>query len=421
MLKLIIALLVSAFVCYELNHLISCFMVDEAGIRERLFYIAVAFAMYVITFYFEMDDVTVIICYGVGLCLMEYRMKTELSAKLTCFVYSFCLLAVVQIMAATIMYYDNSELQDNVLLRQVVICSMQYFMILILWRRNRVRAEIRVPVVDWILLLLAPPFSLHFISLLFQSQNISVINKFIGAAGVILIDYAIVELYQALARSYQMLLNQRIYEEQSRYYKKQLQYITESYQTVRSVKHDIKNVLNSIKNMVHEEKYQEIVAYVDQINDSTGFNTSYVETGNSEIDGILNYQIQRARSFHIQVDCKTHIPEKLPVDEIDMSILLGNILDNAIEASRKIAEEENRKIKVDIHMMKDNLFIHVTNPYEGIIQRDQKGSIRTSKENKKEHGIGLQNVQKVVDKYHGEIKLEPEHQVFSAEVILYIP
>lgn len=420
MLRLLIVILLSTLICYELNKLIRCFLKEDGGMRGRIFYIIVNYAMFHITFFYQMDDYVVIICFAVGLCLMEINITASMKEKVMCFIYSFIVLSAIQLAASIMMKPEYYITDIDYALRQLIISTIQYCLIGMMWRKKKIHTGIQIPIMYWILFLLVPICSMYFIAVLSRFSNISTFDRTLGIFGILVVNYVVIELFQALSESYQQLLDKRIYEEQSRYYEKQLKYITESYQTVRSAKHDIKNVLNAIKTMITEKKYQEIVSYIDNVNKSAGFNTIYVDTGISAIDGMLNYQIQRAKNVGIEMVCKVSIPEELDLNEIDMGVLLGNIIDNAIEATSKIKGNKEKKIDIHIKLIKQQLFINVTNPYEGLVLRDRKGNIKSTKADTKEHGIGLSNVEKVLDKYHGEMLVNDSNQCFRSEIMLYL-
>lgn len=100
-----------------------------------------------------------------------------------------------------------------------------------------------------------------------------------------------------------------------------------------------------------------------------------------------------------------------------MNIILGNLLENAIEAAR---QTEEKKLTVAIKEEKGVLKIHIENSYNGTLI--QKGTrLLTTKKEKELHGLGLGSVENVVQKYHGEMEIEKEKNMFSVRVLLYLP
>lgn len=108
----------------------------------------------------------------------------------------------------------------------------------------------------------------------------------------------------------------------------------------------------------------------------------------------------------------------LPFDNADMCIILGNALDNALEANIR-AEIEKRYVKLNMRMDMNNLVIVVENSFDGHISKNKTGKILTVKTNKIDHGLGLDSIQKAVNKYHGFMKISYTENVFIIEILLY--
>ncbi len=113
----------------------------------------------------------------------------------------------------------------------------------------------------------------------------------------------------------------------------------------------------------------------------------YVKTGNDTVDSLLNYKIQKADEVLNVVETKISIPGQLRLRSFDLNVLLGNLLDNAIDASMRT---EEKKLKL------------------------------TTKEDKVNHGIGLKNVRRIVEKYHGEIEFLFENDTMETDVMMYV-
>lgn len=121
--------------------------------------------------------------------------------------------------------------------------------------------------------------------------------------------------------------------------------------------------------------------------------------------------------MNIRFDVDIHIPMQLPFESADVSVLIGNILDNAIEASAELPEEK-RHIRYFMKYETNILIITVINAFSGRINKNKNGTIITCKEMPENHGIGLDSVRKVADKYHGSVVIETEENTFIIKIIL---
>lgn len=146
-------------------------------------------------------------------------------------------------------------------------------------------------------------------------------------------------------------------------------------------------------------------------------NIGISRTDNIVVDSLVNAKYTIALKEEIKFTVDIHIPMQLPFYSADLSILLGNIVDNAIEASLQIAKEE-RYIKFFMKFETNTLIITVINAFNGELIKNRNGKIISSKVEAGYHGIGLESVRKVATKYHGSVVLETKQETFIIKVIL---
>ncbi len=128
-------------------------------------------------------------------------------------------------------------------------------------------------------------------------------------------------------------------------------------------------------------------------------------------DAILNSKLSIATAKNIKVKAEARIPVSLTVSELDLCIVIGNLLDNAIEACSALPEEE-RLIRIYMEMKGNYLYLSLTNTAEG----QKKHSFKTTKG--EGHGFGLARVDAIVKKYGGYLTRASEDGAFSTEVLL---
>ena len=143
-------------------------------------------------------------------------------------------------------------------------------------------------------------------------------------------------------------------------------------------------------------------------------------SGNLVIDSLINYKYSLALKEGVYMKCYVFVPEQMSFDGADLCIILGNLLDNAMEAAGSLPEGQ-RHMEVSVSQIKGSLSIMVQNPYEGKVTLNGKGQILTSKPDSLNHGIGLSSVQRSVDKYNGELLTDYGEGIFKATVLLYPP
>lgn len=199
-------------------------------------------------------------------------------------------------------------------------------------------------------------------------------------------------------------------------YQNQLEVIMESQNRVRALRHDMKNHILALQVLVQRKEVEEANQYLDSMKNFMTNPEEYVKTGNDMVDSLLNYKIQKANEVLNVVETKISIPEQLRLHSFDLNVLLGNLLDNAIDASM---QTENKKLKITIKLDKGILFLNICNSCQRIVY-GRKNFLETTKEDKVNHGIGLKNVHRIVEKYHGDIEFIYENDSMETDVMMYV-
>lgn len=213
-------------------------------------------------------------------------------------------------------------------------------------------------------------------------------------------------------------MDRKISEYQNSLMKKHYEEVENMYRQTRGWRHDYRNHIQTMKAYLQMGEYDKLESYLTELEVDLNTVDTVLKTGNVVIDAILNSKISLAKHQDIQVNAKAIVPSDLGavVSEVDLSIILGNLLDNAIEACLQIPDKEERFIRVYIDILKGQLYLYVMNASQHKLTRI--GKIYRSTKNKKYHGFGLLRVDKTVEKYHGYLNRQNEEGVFATEVML---
>jgi sensor histidine kinase regulating citrate/malate metabolism len=189
------------------------------------------------------------------------------------------------------------------------------------------------------------------------------------------------------------------------------------YSQMRAWKHDYHNHLQAIKAYISAGRVDELLKYCDKIEQDLQSVDTLVKTGNLMLDAILNSKLSLAKQRTIDVNAKATVPTELNISDIDLCVLMGNLLDNAMEACTSANREFDRPfIRVYIGMKGHQLYICITNTVYGKVKRS--GSRFFSTKKKPHHGFGLSRIDEVCEKYGGYCKRNYEPGVFSTEILL---
>ena len=204
-------------------------------------------------------------------------------------------------------------------------------------------------------------------------------------------------------------------EYQNRLLERQVQEVQNIYMTMRGWRHDYHNHLQSMKAYVKMGQYEKLDEYLALLEQDLDQVNQLIESGNVNLDAILNSKISLALKNGIEVDYKATCPEELTVSDIDLCALIGNLIDNAVEACEKLPEGERRFIRLYIGVLKKQLYISITNATNEVVRKLDSEYITNKRVN---HGHGLKRINLVVDKYEGYINRQNEPGVFVTEIML---
>ena len=195
------------------------------------------------------------------------------------------------------------------------------------------------------------------------------------------------------------------------------QYATEVetvYRQLRGIKHDYRNHLQGMSAFVETDQLDELENYIHQLNNELNQVDSIIRTGNTMIDALVNTKLTIAQEHGVELYATAIAPEKLPIENVDLAIILGNLLNNAVEATTKTEKTEMEQfIRLYIAPMKDNLYISVTNTMKKNPQ-PQFLSLKASNR----QGYGIYRIDQAVKKYHGLINRQWEDGVFATEITI---
>ena len=189
------------------------------------------------------------------------------------------------------------------------------------------------------------------------------------------------------------------------------------YRQMRGWRHDYHNHIQTMKAHLALGQLTELEGYLNELDaDLVTVDTVY-KTGNVMVDAILNSKISLARSRGIAVNAKAQVPAQLTISEVDLCVIIGNLMDNATEACMEVLAEE-RFIRVYIDMLKQQLYITVTNSAGQVKKAGKKFITTKGTTGGRQRGFGLMRVDKIVGKYGGTVNRQHEEGAFATEVLL---
>lgn len=217
------------------------------------------------------------------------------------------------------------------------------------------------------------------------------------------------------------LVDRRISHYQSDLLQKHCEEVENMYRQTRGWRHDYHNHIQSMKAYLAMGETDRLGEYLDRLDEDLTTVDTVVKTGNVMIDAVLNSKLSLAKNKHIAVEAKAIVPSRLDISEIELSLIIGNLMDNAMEACLRIEEESERFIRVYIDVLKGQLYIYVMNAVNGrpVKGREENRQVRyLSNKEGRSHGFGLMRIDRAVERCKGYIDRQDEDNVFATEILL---
>lgn len=232
-----------------------------------------------------------------------------------------------------------------------------------------------------------------------------------------LINIAFFYLYQIIVSNYEVKIQNHMLLLQNKAYQQQLDMIHSTEERLSRARHDFKNHLIALDELAQSDDQRELKAYLQKLDQAYQITENYVYTGNQVLDGLINHKLKIMASTGAEVKIETQIPENMDINPFDLVVILGNLLDNAIES---LSQQKEGSFEIQITYKQGMLLINTKNTYHGEIIKKGNKFISTKQDTKELHGIGLSNVKCVVEKYQGEMIIDAENHIFNVYIILYI-
>ena len=187
------------------------------------------------------------------------------------------------------------------------------------------------------------------------------------------------------------------------------------YRQMRGWRHDYRNHIQTMKVFASNGDLEAIRSYLDELDTDLNTVDTVVKTGNAMADAILNSKISLARSKKINVRVDAHIPVRLRMSELDLCVILGNLFDNAIEASLSLPEDQ-RMIRIYMDMKNTQLYISFTN-LTSTGKLAKTGGLFASTRGR-DHGLGLIRIDNIIERLDGYLSRNSEDGAFTTEILI---
>lgn len=276
-----------------------------------------------------------------------------------------------------------------------------------------------VPLKYNIFLLFVPIGSIYILlnQFLYMEHEKNPIYSMISYCIILIINIQIFEIYLKLIHFFAKENEKNIYENQLQFMSQKIEEQYRISDDLYRERHDVANELIVVKECVRCDDKKGALDVLDEIIESGGTRSDISNSGNRIVDALINFKYVTVKDLGIHFSLKIFIPDSLPIKQRDLGIVIGNALDNAIEATRSCKAEE-KNINIIMGIKKGDLVLIVRNPYEGKLKISQRGEFLSTKKDSIGHGYGLNSIRRIAELYSGEVLIDTSDNIFTLTVVM---
>lgn len=265
----------------------------------------------------------------------------------------------------------------------------------------------------YIIFMIVPAISIYQLNVLtnYSEKNI---YYFISIIGFLFINVGIIYIFDNIIDKFQFMHENAQLQHQMDYQDANYEKTVHSFKSIKRIIHDTNQQFLYIEECINRNELAAAKEHIKVTLNKVEGAYHRVNTGNLVIDALVTNTLNIGQANGIRINTKLSLYlQDINIDRYDLCVVIGNMLDNAVEASKKVKIAEDRYILIRIHSDESTLFIHILNHMENDVVH-----LHSQKSNPDFHGIGLMNISRICDKYGGNMTIEAKHKVFNNMVLI---
>lgn len=419
-------------IVYLISNFFSIFIIRrfaEAFFKKQSNYKIVSVLLYLIYFiitsltYLKLDIPIIALCINwISIFVIFFTYESTIQKRIvyTTYIIAFMLFPELVIGAIT-GYFKFSFFSEGNYSSEIGIISTKIIIYIeaLLFRNYRIRKDSQsVSTSLWISTIIIPLSTLIYECMFVSNDNLTKDKVIASVAMLFIINVTAFYLYDSLTKSYVQQSKLSILETENALYSKQCEIMQSSTEELQGFRHDMNNQFIALSQLIKSEQYGEAERQLSHLTLLTKSKIIYSTSGNVIIDGLINYKLQNALNDRIKVKTEIAVPNRINIETTDLVAILGNLIDNALNALADVPEDR-RSLTIKVVFSQGRLIVRTSNPYTGDILCTD-GKIVSDKQNSKQHGYGLNNIAKSVNKYKGYMNIDYSSNTFTVDIIMYI-
>lgn len=355
-----------------------------------------------------------------SLCEMAYQGIRRTKLILT--VSFVTLWMIVELLTGYILIIVNIKVSDVAFLGSIISKIVLFAILKIIRSKVHITDLEDIGFRYWISLLILPSCSIVLIynlyTLEYKDAEYVHLSSTISIFLILFLNVMFYNIYGRLSKTAELQKQNCIYEKQIELCKMHIQERAQMDVELREIQHNMKGYLICIKEYLDKKDEVALSTYLSGININFKDARKICDTGNVVIDAIINTKYRECLKRNINFEIEIKIPCNNSFNNADLSVILENALENAVDATLKLPNKQ-RYIKVNISFHHYNLLIEIKNSFDGNIKKSLDGRYLTIKTDFKNHGIGLKSIERAASKYQGLVDPQILQNEFQLTILLY--
>lgn len=420
-----IVLCVALVMCFQINLFFNSVLDKSTRKPNRWVYFILLMALDIVYLTVYIHSVVSSILGLVMIFTLAQAYRVELKTKIIYTLIYVVLMTIVNFISLYLIYAmdsidlsvidpDSVPAQDKLSFTKAALLScIIMFAVILTIRLIAKRRSFSIHYRYYVIFLFVLAISIYQLNVLtiYGERNV---HYFIAIVGILLINLGIVYVFDHIVEKFQFMQKNEQLQHQMDYQDANYEKTVHSFKSIKRIIHDTNQQFLYIDECINRNELAAAREHIKVTLNKIEGAYHRVNTGNLAIDALVTNTLNIGQANGIRIDTRLSLSsQEIPIDRYDLCVALGNMLDNAIEASKKVKIAEDRYILIKIRSDESALFIHILNHMENDVVQ-----LQSNKPNPDFHGIGLTNIARICDKYGGNMTIETEHKVFNNMVLL---
>lgn len=354
--------------------------------------------------------------------VFEESILKKIFTMFTVWILSHIILIISSYIISSTIYIENYNLYISYLILLRIIIQSALLPIIYLYFRQPYKKMLKSVYNDIIKII-----SFYSIAIFlflnnyydFYNKRIDLYSGFNSFLNIIIIVLSYVVVFIAIwsiNKNMELEYKFKIIDTQVELQKQNYKALNKSIESYYVFKHDIRHHFLVIKSMMDIENYMAASEYINKLTKNEIFKNVGTLCKNFTVNSILNYYMSIAMKNNIDFKANLNIPEDIKIDKLDLSIVMGNCVKNAIEACENVINKGERYINIKAEIKGFQLIVKIKNSFNGHVVTE--GNIIKTSKIEEGHGIGLSNIKNVVEKYNGYLNIKYNDKEFEVDIIM---